>query len=208
MKLILIIRWCCAALQVAHVAVVLSDDQRPLELTSLLGIDAEVCRQLHRARDSLRDVAERPVAEHRGVQCREVVVSNGNHTAHVLLHQLGILLNCLGNRAEDNTRLRKLRPEGGSDGNRVEHCVDGHVRQTLLLIQRNAELVEGTEQLRIHIVQRVQLGLLLGLGVVHHILVVDCRVVVVGPVGLLHGEPFAVGLEAEVEHPFRLTLLR
>ncbi|HMT07030.1 MAG TPA: 5'/3'-nucleotidase SurE, partial [Pyrinomonadaceae bacterium] len=42
---------------------ILGDDERPLELAGVRGVDAEIGRQLHRAADTLRDEAERSVAE-------------------------------------------------------------------------------------------------------------------------------------------------
>src|SRR5690606_20007568 len=57
-----------AALEVAHLAAGFGDDQGPLELPRVAGIDAEVRRQLHRAAYALGYVDEGPVRENGGVE--------------------------------------------------------------------------------------------------------------------------------------------
>ena len=57
-ELVLVAHGRGAALEVAHVRAFLGDDQRPLELAGVRGVDAEVGGQLHRAAHALRDVAE------------------------------------------------------------------------------------------------------------------------------------------------------
>ena len=57
-----------AAFEVADIRAFVRDDQRALELAGVLGVDAEVGRQLHRAAHALRDVDEAAVAEHRRVE--------------------------------------------------------------------------------------------------------------------------------------------
>src|SRR5438093_13510598 len=64
------------------------------------------------------------------------------------------------------------------------------------------------EQLGVHLLQVLQLGTLLRGRVVADRLVVDGAVLHVRPMGLGHLHPVAVRLEAPVEHPFRLALLR
>ncbi len=119
-----------------------------------------------------------------------------------------MLLHRLGERAEDDALLRQLVLEGGGDGDAVEHRVHGHAGEHLLLVQRDAELLVGLEQLRIHLVQalgRVVLGL--GRRIVGDGLVVDGRVVDVGPSGLLHAEPVSVGPKSPFEQEGGLFLL-
>ena len=64
-----------------------------------------------------------------------------------------MLLHRFGERAEDDARLRQLRLEGGGHGDAVEHRVHRDAGQDRLLLQRNAELLVGLEQLRIDLVQ-------------------------------------------------------
>merc|ERR1711871_987378 len=206
-QLVRVVRRGSAALQVGHVAALLSHDQRTLELARLHGIDAEVGREFHWARHALGDVGEGPVAEHRRVQGGEVVVPNRHDATHVLAYEVGVILDGLGDTAEDDAGLRQVLPEGRRDGDRVEDGVHRHVSQPLLLGDGDAQLLEGPEQFRVYLVEALLLGLLLRLGVVHDVLVVDGRVHVVAPLRLLHGQPLAVGLQAEVQHPLGLLLL-
>ena len=151
-----------AALEVAHRRALVADDQRALELAGVLGVDAEVGRQLHRAAHALRHVDEAAVAEHRRVERGEEVVGVRHDRAEILLHQVGMILHRLRERAEDDAQLRQLAAEGGRHRHRVEHRVDGDAGEQLLLLdQRNAELVEGRADLRVDFVHAVQLLLLL-----------------------------------------------
>ena len=71
----------------------------------------------------------------------------------------------------------------------------------------DAQLVEGLHEFRVNLLVPLLTLLAGGVGVVRYGLIVDGRQVDVRPVGLLQGEPVAVGLEAEVEEPFGLALL-
>ena len=99
-----------AAFQVGDVGALVGDQQRPLELAGVGGVDAEVGGQLHRAADALGDVAERAVGEDRRVQRRVVVVRVGHDRAEILAHQVGMLLHRFRERAEDDALLGQLRP--------------------------------------------------------------------------------------------------
>src|SRR6185503_6331744 len=72
---------------------------------------------------------------------------------------------------------------------------------------RDAELLEGLEQLRVHLVERLVLLLLLRRGVVADRLVVDRRILHVRPGRLLQREPVAIRLQPVLEHEVRLALL-
>ena len=73
-----------AAFEVADVGALVGDDQRPLELAGVLGVDAEVGRELHRAAHPGRHVDERAVGEDRRVQRGEEVVGLRHDRAQVL----------------------------------------------------------------------------------------------------------------------------
>src|SRR5262245_43618193 len=73
-ELILVAHGGRASLQVADVASLVGHDQGSLELPRPGRVDPEVRRELHRAANALRDVAEGAVAEDRGVERREEVV--------------------------------------------------------------------------------------------------------------------------------------
>ena len=173
-----------AALQVAHVGALLRDDQGALELAGVRRVDPEVGGELHRAADALGDVAERAVAEDGGVQRGEEVVGVRDHRAQVLLDQLRVVLDRLGERAEDDPQFGQLLLEGGGHRDAVEHGVHRHAAQPLLLLQGDAQLLEGPPDFRIHLVQALQRLLRLGRRVVDDVLVVDGRVADVGPRGL------------------------
>jgi len=74
-------------------------------------------------------------------------------------------------------------------------------------VQRHAELLVRLEELGVDVSQALGAARLLGRCVIDDRLVVDRRVVDVGPGRLLHGEPVAEGLEAPFEQPLRLLLL-
>ena len=145
-----------APFEVADVRPLFGDDERPLELPGLLRVDAEVGRQLHRAAHALRDVRERAVAEDRGVQRREEVVRVRHDRAEVLPHQLGMVLHGLREGTEDDAQLPELLLEGRRHRDAVEDGIHGHAGEQLLLVERNAELLEGAADFRIHLVEALK----------------------------------------------------
>ena len=80
-QLIAIARRRGAAFNVRHIRSLVGDDQRALELSGVDCIDTEVGRQLDRALQPFRDVAERAVGKHRGIQRGEKVVAGRHHGA-------------------------------------------------------------------------------------------------------------------------------
>ncbi len=197
-----------ATLQVADVGAFVGHDQGALELPGVLGVDAEVGGKLHGAAHAFGHVAEGAVAEDRGIQGREEVVGGGNHRAEVLAHQVGVLAHGFGERAEDDPHGLQLLLEGGGHGDRVEHGIDRDASQQFLFFQRDAELGVGLQKLRIDLVEALGAALFrFGRGIVNDVLVIDGRVVNVGPGGLLHGLPVAEGLEPPFQQPFRFLFL-
>ena len=98
--------------------------------------------------------------------------------------------------------------KGGGHRDAVEHRVHGHAGQQFPLPQGNAQLLVGPQQLGVDLVQALRsVGLGPRRGVVANGLIVDGRVLDVGPGGLLHGEPVAIGLQPPLQQPFRLALL-
>src|ERR1044071_6492954 len=142
-----------AAFEIGDVCALLRDDERALELAGLLVVDAEVGRKLHRAADALRHEDEGAVREDRAVQSREVVVADGYDRAEVLLDEFGVIPNRIGEGAEDDAVLLELLLVGRRDRDRVEDGVHGDVRELLLLVQRDAELLERAEKLRVNLIQ-------------------------------------------------------
>eukprot|EP00983_Pelagomonas_calceolata_P085773 1156625-Pelagomonas_calceolata.AAC.8 len=70
-----------------------------------------------------------------------------HHAAHVLLHNLRVCVHSLADGAEDDPMLRQVLPEGGGDGHRVKHGIHSHVGHALLLVQWDAQLLKGAQQL-------------------------------------------------------------
>ena len=197
-----------AAFQVAHVAALVGDDQGALELAGVGLVDAEVGGQLHGAAYALGDVNKGAVGEYRRVEAGEEVVALGHHGAQVLLDQFRVLVHRLGDRAEDHARLRQLGLEGGAHGDRVEHRVHGHPGEHFLLVQRDTQLLVGVQQFRVHLVQALRPVLhALGRGVVGDGVQVHRRVGDVGPVGLGHLQPVAIGVQTPLQQPFRFAFL-
>ncbi len=124
---------CRASFEVADVRALVGDDQRPLELAGVGRVDPEVGRQLHRAPHALRHVHERPVGEDGRVERGEEVVAVRHDRAEVPLHELGVLAHRLAERAEDDPVLHQLRLVRRADRHRVEHGIDRHAGEQLLL---------------------------------------------------------------------------
>ena len=75
-------------------------------------------------------------------------------------------------------------------------------------MQWNTELLVGGEQFGIHLVEALRAVLeVFRRRVVGDGLVIDLRVVHVGPLRGLHATPLAIGREAPFEQPLRLVLL-
>src|SRR5450756_1395576 len=70
-----------AAFEVADIGALVGDDQRPLELSGVALVDAEIGRQLHRAAHARRHVDERAVGKHRRVQSGKIIVRGRHHSA-------------------------------------------------------------------------------------------------------------------------------
>ena len=187
MKLVLVPHRRRTAFEIAHVRALVSDDQRALELAGVGRVDAEVGGKLHRAAHALRHVDEGAVGEDRRIQRREEVVRIGHHGAKVALHKRWMLLHRLRDRAEDDAHLGELVLEGGGDRDAVEHRVHGDAGQHLPApgVEYRASR-RSSEQLRVDLVQAlwpIHIGL--GRGVIAGVLIIDGRIVQLGPGRLL-----------------------
>src|SRR5207248_11447718 len=122
-----------------------------------------------------------------------------------------MIANCLRERTENNSKLRKLPLKRGGDGDAIEHCVNRNPREHLLLLQRNSELLISTQNFRVELIQTLELHLLLGSGVVNDVLVIDRRILHVRPLGLSlslrERSPVPVGLKPPLQHELRFTFL-
>lgn len=98
-----------AALDVVDVGVLVDDDQRPLELTHVLRVDTEVGLERDVHVDALGHVDERAAGPHGRVQRGELVVTDGDDGAEVLLEELRVLLQRgVGVHEDDTLRLQLL----------------------------------------------------------------------------------------------------
>ena len=196
-----------AAFEVAHVGVVVGHNERALKLACARGVDAEIGGQLHRAAYSLGNIDKRAVGEHRRVEGGIEIVAVRHHFAQVFPDQFGIVLHGFGYGAEDDAEFGEFLLMGGLDADGVHHGIDGHARELFLLLEGYAEAVEGVDELGVDLVEALRSLLGTRGGIVAYGLEVDGRYVEVGPVGFLHRQPVAVGLQAEFEEPFGFALL-
>ena len=208
MKLVLIPHRRRAALQVAHLAPFVGDDQRPLKLPRRHGVDPKVSRQFHRAVHPLGDVHERSVGEDSGVQRRVEVVRIGDHRPEILPHQLRVLLRRLGEGTEDDAELSELFLKRGRHGDAVKHRIDGHAGKHGALFEWNPQLLVSLKKFGIDLVEALGLILVeLRSRVVDDLLEVDRWILNVRPGRLGHRLPVAVSLEAPVQQPLGFLLL-
>ncbi|OEI69675.1 Uncharacterized protein Cus16_0284 [Curtobacterium sp. ER1/6] len=192
-----------AALDVVDVGVLVRDDQRPLELSHVLGVDPEVGLQRDLDVHALRDVDERPAGPDGGVQSGELVVAGRDHGAEVLLEELGVLAQRrVGVHEDDALLLQVLADLVVDDLGLVLRGDAGD--EALALGLGDAETLVGVADVLGQLFPG--LGLLLrGLHEVLDVVEVDVR-----QVRAPRGHRLAVEqrqrLEAELAHPLRLVL--
>ena len=80
-----------AALHVVHAGALIDDDQRPLELAHVLGVDPEIGLQRDLHLHALGHVDETAAGPDRRVQRGELVVAHRDHGGEVLAEQLRLL---------------------------------------------------------------------------------------------------------------------
>ena len=189
-----------AALDVVHVGVLVDDDQRALELAHVLGVDPEVGLQRDLDVHALGHVDERAARPHGGVQRGELVVTDRDDGAEVLLEDLRVLLEGgVGVQEEDALGLEVLVDLVVDDLGLVLRRDTGD--QAGLLGLGDAELVVGV----LDVLGQVVPGRGLLLGGPHEVL--DVVEVDARQVRAPRGHRLAVeeleALQAQVEHPLR-----
>ena len=117
-----------------------------------------------------------------------------------------MLLYGLGHGAEYDAQFGQFFLEGRFHTHRIDHHIHGHSAQSLLFFQADAQLVEGLEQLWVHLVEAVEFFLGLGCRIIGDGVKIGWWVLQVGPVGLLHFLPLPVAVQSPFRHPFRLVL--
>ena len=130
----------------------------------------------------------------------------GNDAPEVLADQIGMVAQCLRDRAEDDALLGQRLAESGLHRDGVHHGIDCNACQCHLLLERNAQFVERALELGIDLVHRAEGFLRLGRRIIDDVLKIDFGDVQVGPRGRLERQPMAVGRHAPLGHPLRLAL--
>ena len=206
MELVLVAHGRGAALEVADIRVVVGYDKRALKLTSVAGVYPEVAAQLHRTAHSLGDVHEGAIREHRTIERSIEVVAVRHHRTEVLPHEVGVILYGIAYGTEYYSLLGELLLERGLHRHRVHDGIHCHAAQGQTLLEWYAELVKRLHQLGVYV---LLVGTVLGqrVGIVGNGLIVYLRQVDVSPRRLLERLPVAQGLQPELKHPLRLTLL-
>jgi hypothetical protein len=194
-----------AALDVVNVGALVGDDQGPLELAHVLGVDPEVGLQRDVDVHARRDVDERATRPDGGVERGELVVAGGDHRGEVLAEEVLVLAQAGVGVDEDDALLLQVLTDlvvddlalvlGGDAGD-----------EALLLGLGDAEPVVGVLDVLGQVLPRG--GLLLGgLHEVLDVLEVDAgEVAAPARHGLLVEQ--AQRLQPQVEHPLRLVLAR
>ena len=164
-----------AALDVVHVGALVGDDQRPLELAHVLGVDPEVGLQRHLDVHARRHVDERAARPDRGVQRRELVVVGGDDRREVLADQVLVLTEPRVHVHEDDALLLEVLADLVVDD--LGLVLGADAGEELALGLRDAQLVERVLDVVRDVVPRLR-GLL---GRAHE--VVDVVVVDLGQHG-------------------------
>ena len=191
-----------AALDVVHERALVADDQRALELTHVLRVDAEVGLQRDLHAHALRHVDERPTRPDRAVQSRELVVRGRDDRAEVLLEELGVIAQRGVRVGEDDALLGELLVQGVVDDLRLVLSRDAG--QELALGLGHAQpVVRGLDVRRQVLPAR---GLLVGRPqVIEDVLEVDHAEVCAPRRHRLLAEDLE-GAKPELQHPLRLLL--
>ena len=192
-----------AAFHVVHAGALVHDDQRPLELAHVLGVDPEVGLQRDLHVHVLRHVDETAAGPHRGVQRGELVVAHRDHRGEVLAEQIRVLAQRgVGVQEDDALFLQVLTDLVVHDLGLILGGDAGD--QTLLLGFGDAQLVVGVLDVRRQLVPAGRL-LLGGPDEVLDVLEIDA-----GQVRTPGGQRLAVeqlqALQPQVQHPVRLIL--
>ena len=103
--------------------------------------------------------------------------------------------------------LVQLLFEGRCHGDAVEDRVHGNAGETCPLGEGDPELLIRLQQFRIDLFQTLRRCLLFRRRIIDHILVVDGRILHVGPCRLFHRQPVAERLQPPFQQPFGFPLL-
>ena len=204
MQLVLITLRSGTSLKIAYIRPLVCNNKSSLKLACTLGIYTEVAAKLHRTTGVLWNIAERTVAEHCRVKCREIVVTHRDNRCKIFLHQIGIIPYSLRERAENHTLLSQGLPESSLYRDRIKHRINGHSCKHVSLMKRNTQFLKSLLQLRVNL---SNLLLRLRRSIIDDILIINLRNIQMRPLGHLHFLPPFKRLQTELQQPLRLTLL-
>ena len=117
-----------------------------------------------------------------------------------------MLFHCLAERHEDDAVLRQRLLESGLHRGGVHHGVDGHSGEFFLLVERDAEFVEGRQKLRVDLIQALRLALFWRC-VIYNVLIINRWDGEMCPSRHLQRLPMTERLKTEFQQPFRLLFL-
>ena len=194
-----------AAFHVMDVGAFVDDDQGPLELAHVLGVDTEIGLQRDFHLHALRHVNERAAGPYRRVERGELVVARRDHRAEVLPEQIRLLPQRGVRVEEDDALFLEVFPDLVVDD--LGLVLRGDARDKPLLFRLgDAEPVVGVLDVGGQLVPARRLLL----GGADEIL--DVVEVNPGQVGAPGGQRLAAvvlqALQPHVEHPLRLVLPR
>ena len=144
-----------ASLDVVHLGALVGDDQRPLELAHVLGVDAEVGLQRHVDVHAGRDVDERAAGPHGRVERGELVVVRRDDLAEPLAHDLGVLANRGVHVGEEDAEALQVLTVAVVDD--LGLVLRGHAGEVLPLGLGDAELLVGVLHRLGQLIPRVDL---------------------------------------------------
>ncbi len=192
-----------AALDVVHVGALVGDDQRPLELAHVLGVDPEVGLQRHLDVHARRHVDERAARPHGAVERGQLVVVGRDDRGEVLAHEVLVLAQARVHVHEHDALLLEVLADLVVDD--LGLVLGADAGEELALRLGDAELVEGVLDVLGDVVPGLR-GLLGGADEVVDVVVVDVGQHRRAPGGLRLGEEVLERLQAELEHPLGLVL--
>ena len=149
-------------LQIGNIRIIIRHNQSSFELSGVAGINPEISGQLHWTTHSLRNIDERAVGKYRRVQCRKEIITITHYRTQIFLNQIGMLTYSLAEGTEDDSLLHQRLLESGLYGYGVHYGIHCHTTQRHLFFQRDTQLIEGLDQLRIHLIHTLRTVLFLG----------------------------------------------
>jgi hypothetical protein len=185
-----------------HLGALVDDDERALELTGVLAVDAEVRLQRQRHLHARRNVHERATRPDGAVERRELVVLGRHDRAEVLAEDVRVFLEALVGAHEHDAELRQLLLDGVIDDLGV--VLRAHAGEEHALRLRDAEPLECLLDLVGDVVPRLLLALR-RLAVVDDLVEVDMGEVR-APRGHAALEEVVVRAQTELAHPVGLVL--